>query len=73
MPLPTLAYPIRKKLYLNVTDRCRLRCALCPRHIDRPKVHHYELTLAARPAAADIVAAVGDPAAFRRRELGVVG
>lgn len=66
MPLPTFAYPINENLYLNVTDRCTLRCAFCPKHSDKARVRNYDLALETRPSAADIIAAVGDPAKYRQ-------
>lgn len=65
MNKPTLAYPIGDSLYLNVTDRCTLQCAFCPKHTVEPQVQGYDLSLAARPAASDIIAAIGDPAHYR--------
>lgn len=66
MPESLLAYPIGDNLYLNITDRCTLRCAFCPKHLEGPRVHDYDLTLAVRPEAADIIAAIGDPGAYRQ-------
>lgn len=61
----TLAYMIDDKRYLNVTDRCTLACRFCPKHTDGPRVHDFDLTLEKRPAAQDIIAAIGDPAIYR--------
>ena len=60
----TLAYPIGDRLYLNVTDRCTLNCAFCPKHVARPRVRDYDLSLRARPDASDIIASIGDPARY---------
>jgi TatD family-associated radical SAM protein len=61
---PTLAYAIGDNLYLNVTDRCTLRCAFCPKYTGQPRVRGYDLSLAARPQVSDVIAAVGDPARY---------
>ncbi len=61
-----IAYPIGDKLYLNITDRCTLTCAFCPKHRDTgPVVHQYDLTLRHRPEVGEILAAVGDAARWR--------
>jgi TatD family-associated radical SAM protein len=60
----TLAYPIGDNLYLNVTDRCTLRCAFCPKHAAQPRVRGYDLSLAIRPEVSDVIAALGDPARY---------
>lgn len=65
MHKPTLAYPIGDKLYLNVTDRCTLRCAFCPKYAAEPRVRGYDLSLPTRPEVSDIIAAIGDPSAYR--------
>jgi len=61
---PTLAYAIGDNLYLNVTDRCTLACAFCPKHNEGGNVRGYDLTLPARPEIADILAAIGAPDAY---------
>jgi TatD family-associated radical SAM protein len=61
---PTLAYAIGDNLYLNVTDRCTLRCAFCPKYTGQPRVRGYDLSLVARPEVIDIIAALGDPARY---------
>ncbi len=65
MQEPTLAYPIGDRLYVNVTDRCTLRCAFCPKHADQPRVRGYDLSLGTRPGVGAIIAAIGDPARYR--------
>lgn len=62
----TLAYPIGDNLYLNITDRCTLRCAFCPKHTAGPQVQGYDLSLVRRPTVGDIIAAIGDPARYRQ-------
>lgn len=54
-----LAYPIRRSLYLNVTDRCTNRCAFCAK-ARSSVVKGHDLTLADEPTAAEIMAEVMD-------------
>jgi len=66
-PLPevaTLAYELHGNCYLNITFRCTLRCAFCPKYNGEWEVQGYDLRLPGDPAIADVVAAVGDPARY---------
>lgn len=65
MHAQTIAYKIGEKLYLNVTDRCTLQCAFCPKHNDSRRVHEYDLTLEHRPEAQEVISAIGDPSVYR--------
>lgn len=58
-PAP-LAYTIRNSLYLNVTNRCTNSCTFCPKFSDFV-VKGYQLRLDHEPAAAEVIAAIGDP------------
>lgn len=60
-----LSYPIGDRLYLNITDRCTLQCAFCPKYNGSHRVHDYDLTLDRRPETAEILAAIDNPAAYR--------
>lgn len=62
---PVLSYRIDDRLYLNITDRCTLRCRFCPKHRDGPKVHDYDLSLGTPPTVADIIQATGRPSDYR--------
>ncbi|GAB6043244.1 TatD family nuclease-associated radical SAM protein [Endothiovibrio diazotrophicus] len=62
----TIAYVIRDSLYLNITDRCTLACAFCPKTQGIKVVHDFDLTLDHRPEVAEIIAAIGDPARYRQ-------
>ncbi len=63
---PVLAYQIERRRYLNITDRCTLRCGFCPKHRDGgPRVHGYDLRLRRRPDTGELIAAVGEPAKYR--------
>lgn len=65
MTAQTVSYTIGDRLYLNITDRCTLRCAFCPKHQGSHRVHEYDLSLDHRPSQAEIIAAIDDPAAYR--------
>ena len=65
MPMPTIAYRIGENLYLNITDRCTLECAFCPKHNGEPEVRGYDLTLPVRPELDEIISAIGDPGQYR--------
>lgn len=61
-----LAYPIRRSLYLNVTNRCTNRCAFCPKGRSA-EVKGHDLTLEREPSIDEVLAAVeaeGGPAAW---------
>ncbi|GAB4253904.1 TatD family hydrolase [Deferrisoma sp.] len=61
-----VAYPIRRSLYLNVTNRCTNRCAFCPKH-RAPVVKGHDLALTHEPSAEEILDAVearGGPGAW---------
>lgn len=60
LPLP-VAYSLNGNRYLNVTNRCTLRCAFCPKFNGSWNVRGHELRLRREPSAADLVDAVGDP------------
>ncbi len=57
-----VGYTLHGSRYLNITNRCTLRCAFCPKFNGNWTVRDYDLRLrGAEPTADDIVAAVGDP------------
>ena len=60
-----LSYVIGDSLYLNITDRCTLECAFCPKTQGILQVHDYDLTLDHRPASQEIIEAIDDPAAYK--------
>ncbi len=57
----TIAYRLGNTLYLNITNRCTARCVFCPRQDDF-QYREYSLLLSREPTAAELIAAVGDPA-----------
>lgn len=52
-----LAYPIRRSLYVNVTNACTARCHFCPRETC-PTVQGFDLALGRNPPPEEFVAAV---------------
>ena len=59
--MQTLAYTIRDARYLNITDRCTLRCDFCPKYRNgSQQVHDYDLTLEHRPSADEVISAIGN-------------
>lgn len=60
----TVAYVIGDRLYLNIGDRCTLRCTFCPKTHGSHQVHEYDLTLDHRPEIDEITAAIGDPTRY---------
>jgi TatD family-associated radical SAM protein len=59
-----IAYRVHDCLQLNVTDRCTLECAFCPKNHGRPRLYGYDLTLNEPPTAEDILASIGDPGVY---------
>ncbi|HEY6874082.1 MAG TPA: TatD family hydrolase [Geobacteraceae bacterium] len=58
-----IAYRIRNSLYLNITNRCSNRCSFCAKFEDFTVKGHF-LRLDHEPDAAEVIAAVGDPAGY---------
>ncbi len=59
-----MAYALHGNVYLNVTARCTLRCAFCPKFNGTWEVRGYDLTLYREPSASEMIDAVGDPLAY---------
>ena len=66
--LSSVGYSLHGNRYLNITNRCTLRCAFCPKFNDSWQVHDktvladYDLRLrGTEPTADEILAAIGDP------------
>ena len=60
----TISYDLRGSRYLNVTNRCTLRCAFCPKFCGTWTVAGNDLRLSGEPDADQLIAAAGDPGAF---------
>ncbi len=61
---PTLVYDIRQSRYLNITGRCTLRCAFCPKQQGSKQIHQYQLALSSQPTTADFLPLLGDVSQF---------
>jgi TatD DNase family protein len=57
---PCLVYPIRRSLYVNLTNECSNRCAFCPRSTGALVVKGHDLRLPREPTAAEVVQALQD-------------
>ncbi|MCH1929682.1 TatD family nuclease-associated radical SAM protein [Shewanella sp. A25] len=60
----TLVYDIRNSRYLNITGRCTLRCAFCPKHNGSKQVHEYQLDLSHQPKPEEIIPLLGEVSNF---------
>jgi TatD family-associated radical SAM protein len=60
-----IAYSLHGNCYINLTSRCTLRCAFCPKFNKDWEVQGYPLRLRQEPSVQQILAAVGDPTAYR--------
>lgn len=56
-----VGYTLHGNCYLNVTNRCTLRCRFCPKFNGSWAVDGYDLRLDREPGTASILAAVGNP------------
>ncbi|QKK10265.1 MAG: radical SAM protein [Pseudomonadota bacterium] len=65
MSTDTIVYPIGERLYINLTDRCTLACAFCPKHKGTWQLREHDLALHHRPAAREVIDAVGDPGRYQ--------
>ncbi len=63
--MDTLVYDIEGSRYINLSDRCTLRCQFCPKTHEEFQVHDYNLKLKYRPTAAQIISALGDPTEYK--------
>lgn len=57
---PTLVYDIGESRYINLGDRCTLRCQFCPKFNGSKQVHQYDLSLSERPSEQQIIDALGE-------------
>lgn len=66
---PCLVYPIRRSLYVNLTNDCSNACTFCPRSAGRLEVKGHDLALGEEPSAEDVLVALGRAGAERYREV----
>ena len=60
----TITYVIGDRLYLNIGDRCTLRCEFCPKTHGLHQVHEFDLKLDHRPQFDELTTAIGDPTRY---------
>lgn len=61
---PVYAYASHANAYLNVTNRCTLRCRFCPKFNGSWSVQGYPLRIGREPLPNDLLDALGDPCEF---------
>lgn len=62
---PIVGYSLRGNRYLNLTNRCTLRCAFCPKFNGTWTVQDHDLRLKHEPSVDELVAAAGAPGEAR--------
>ena len=60
VPMARVAYPIRRSLYLNITNRCTLACTFCPKQSGSFEVKGHNLKLKSEPSVEDVFRAIGE-------------
>lgn len=60
-----IAYTLHGNRYLNITNRCSLRCRFCPKFNKVWDVQDYSLRLHHDPDIGEILLAAGDPAQYK--------
>lgn len=64
-PEQTIGYTLRDSRYLNITNRCTLRCEFCPKFNDVWTVQDHRMRLTREPTLEEIIAAAGNPKDYR--------
>lgn len=60
-----IAYELNGNCYINLTNRCTLRCEFCPKFNKQWDVKGYHLRLKSEPNIPQVLAAVGEPAMYK--------
>jgi len=63
-PDPVIGYTLRNSRYLNVTNRCSLRCAFCPKFNNTWHVQGIDLRMRHEPDVDQLLAAAGEPGQY---------
>ncbi len=63
--MQNIAYALHGNCYINLTNRCTLRCAFCPKFNKQWDVKGYLLRLKSEPDTQEILTAVGDPTRYK--------
>jgi TatD family-associated radical SAM protein len=64
--MDTIVYPLHDNLYLNITNRCTLRCRFCPKFNKVWDVQSYNLRLSSEPETEELLEAIGDPSRYEQ-------
>lgn len=59
-----IVYQIRGNAYVNLTNRCTLRCRFCPKFNHQWDVQSYTLRLKHEPDVTEVIHAIGDVAQY---------
>lgn len=62
----TIAYTLHGNCYLNITNRCTLRCVFCPKFNKTWEVQGYPLRIRHEPGSDEIISAIGNPGEYRQ-------
>lgn len=60
-----IAYQIRDNCYLNLTNRCTLRCRFCPKFNHLWDVKSYSLRLKKEPSVSQVLQSIGDVSQYK--------
>jgi len=60
-----IAYQSHGNLYLNITNRCNLKCHFCPKFNKRWVINNYSLVLSNEPDTKEIITAIGNPNKYK--------
>lgn len=60
----TLAYELHGNCYLNISNRCVLRCRFCPKFNKQWDLQQYNLRLSHEPSVDQVLQAIGEPDRF---------
>ncbi|VAW96786.1 hypothetical protein MNBD_GAMMA23-1327 [hydrothermal vent metagenome] len=60
-----IAYALHGNCYINMTNRCTLRCSFCPKFNKQWAVKGYLLRLKSEPETQEILTAIGDPTRYK--------
>lgn len=63
-PEEVIGYTIRNSRYLNVTNRCSLRCRFCPKFNGDWSVREYSMRLRYEPTVQELIEAAGNPSDY---------
>jgi TatD DNase family protein len=63
-PEPRITYTLRESLYVNLTIRCNADCVFCDRK-GEAVIKGHNLKIDREPTAAEVIAEIGDPRAYR--------